>query len=70
MTLNKTVMKELRRLNLQTRVYVRLCMLGVSLAVLPRKLDEPLHEEETDIILKALLGLGLGAITTSIGALI
>jgi hypothetical protein len=45
-------------------------MLGVSLAVLPRKLDEPLHEGETDIILKALLGLGLGAITTSIGALI
>ena len=69
MTLNKAVMKELRRLNLQTRVYVRLCMLGVSLAVLPRKLNEPLDEEETDIILKALLGLGLGAITTSIGAL-
>lgn len=69
MTLNKAVMKELRRLNLQTRVYVRLCMLGVSLAVLPRKLDQPLEEEEIDLILKALHGLGLGAIATSIGAL-
>jgi hypothetical protein len=44
-------------------------MLGVSLAVLPRKLDQPLEEEEIDQILKALHGLGLGAITTSIGAL-
>lgn len=68
-TLNSAVMKELRRINLQTRVYVRLCMLGVSLAILPRKLDQPLEKEETDLILEAMQSLDFGAIVTSIGEL-
>ena len=64
--LNASVMEELRRLNLHSRVYVRLCMLGVSLAILPRTLSEPLTNEEISVIANALRGLQLGVRSTSI----
>ena len=65
-TLNETVMNELRKLDLQSRVYVRLCMLGVSLAILPRRLEEPLTHEEMERIAVALRSLNLGVRHTSI----
>jgi hypothetical protein len=46
---------------------VRLCMLGVSLAVLPRRLDEPLTTNEVNTISQALQTLGLGVKATTIG---
>jgi hypothetical protein len=65
--LNSIVMDQLRALNLHSRVYVRLCMLGVSLAVLPRRLDEPLTANEVNTISQALQTLGLGVKATTIG---
>ena len=62
----ETVMNELRKLDLQSRVYVRLCMLGVSLAILPRRLEEPLTHEEMERIAVALRSLNLGVRHTSI----
>ena len=64
--LNASVMDELRRLNLHSRVYVRLCMLGVSLAILPRNLSEPLTGEEISVIANALRELQLGVRSTFI----
>jgi pantoate kinase len=66
-SLNSKVMNQLRALNLHSRVYVRLCMLGVSLAVLPRRLDEPLTTNEVNTISQALQTLGLGVKATTIG---
>jgi len=57
----------LRALNLHSRVYVRLCMLGVSLAVLPRRLEEPLTDSEVNTISQALERMGLGVKATTIG---
>ena len=65
--LNSKVMDQLRALNLHSRVYVRLCMLGVSLAVLPRRLEEPLTDSEVTTISQALQSLGLGVKATMIG---
>jgi hypothetical protein len=41
-------------------------MLGVSLAILPRRLEEPLEDEEIDRIATALRSLNLGVRHTSI----
>jgi hypothetical protein len=60
-------MEQLRDLGLQSKVYVRLCMLGVSLAILPRRLDVPLTEEDTLKIVKSLKDLQLGVVQTVIG---
>lgn len=55
-----SVQKEILILDLQSRVNVRLCMLGVSLAILPRRLDSPLVQGELESIADALRAIGLG----------
>jgi len=66
MSLNSAVLDALRGIGLHTRVYVRLCMLGVSVAVLPRRLDEPLQSEEIALIADALRTLEFGVRETKI----
>ena len=61
-----TVQKEILLLDLQSRVNVRLCMLGVSLAILPRRLDSPLVQNELESIADALRAIGLGVRETRI----
>ncbi len=60
------VQKEILRLDLQARLNVRLCMLGVSVSILPRRLEEPLLEQEMDDIADALRAIGLGVRKTTI----
>ena len=60
------VQKQILLLDLQARVNVRLCMLGVSISILPRKLAEPLLREELDAIANALSAMGLGVLETQI----
>lgn len=60
------VQKEILRLDLQARVNVRLCMLGVSVSILPRRLDQPLLEDELEAICDALRTNGLGVRETRI----
>ena len=60
------VQKEILRLDLQARVNVRLCMLGVSVSILPRRLDEPLLDGELSDIADALRARGFGVRRTSI----
>jgi len=60
------VQKEILRLDLQARVNVRLCMLGVSVSILPRRLDEPLLDKEQNDIAEALRARGFGVRKTSI----
>tara|TARA_B110000444_G_scaffold244368_1_gene263758 strand:- start:2774 stop:3823 length:1050 start_codon:yes stop_codon:yes gene_type:complete len=60
------VQKEILLLDLQSRVNVRLCMLGVSLAILPRRLDSPLVLDELENIADALRAIGLGVRATRI----
>ncbi|HJL96943.1 MAG TPA: hypothetical protein QF401_02210 [Candidatus Poseidoniaceae archaeon] len=60
------VQKQILLLDLQARVNVRLCMLGVSVSILPRKLAEPLLREELDAIANALSAMGLGVLETQI----
>lgn len=66
MDLNGAVLDALRRIGLHTRVYVRLCMLGVSVAVLPRRLEEPLRPEEITLIAETLRSLSFGVRETAI----
>lgn len=61
-----TVQREILLLDLQSRVNVRLCMLGVSLAILPRRLDSPLVQNELESIADALRAIGLGVRETRI----
>jgi pantoate kinase len=61
-----TVQKEILLLDLQSRVNVRLCMLGVSLVILPRRLDSPLLQGELESIADALRAIGLGVRETRI----
>jgi pantoate kinase len=61
-----TVQKEILRLDLQARLNVRLCMLGVSLVILPRRLDSPLVSNELEKIADAFRALGLGVRETTI----
>lgn len=61
-----TVRSEILRLDLQSRVNVRLCMLGVSACVLPRRLDSPLTSDELDAIVEALNNANIGVIETRI----
>ena len=57
---------EILRLDMQSRVNVRLCMLGVSLCIVPRELKQPLQSEELDRLFEAMERIGLGAIETRI----
>lgn len=61
-----SVQKEILRLDLQARINVRLCMLGVSLVILPRRLDSPLASNELEKIADAFRALGLGVRETAI----
>jgi pantoate kinase len=60
------VQKEILRLDLQARVNVRLCMLGVSAVILPRRLDSPLMPDELWKIAEAFRAMGLGVLETKI----
>lgn len=55
-----------RELDLQAKVSIRLCMLGVSLAILPRELSKPLSKEELELISKELDKLEIGYKSTKI----
>jgi len=61
------VQKEILRLDLQARVNVRLCMLGVSVVLLPRRLDSPLVPDELERTAEAFRAMGLGVRETRIG---
>lgn len=61
-----TVREIVRELDLQTKVSIRLCMLGVSLAILPRELSKPLKKEELELISKQLDQLDIGYKLTNI----
>jgi len=60
------VQKEILRLDLQARINVRLCMLGVSVVILPRRLDSPLVSNELESIADAFRAMGLGVRETRI----
>jgi len=55
-----TVREIVRELELQAKVSIRLCMLGVSLAILPRELSNPLKKQELELISKQLDLLNIG----------
>jgi pantoate kinase len=61
-----TVREIVRELELQTKVSIRLCMLGVSLAILPRELSKPLKKEELKLISEQLDLLDIGFKLTNI----
>ena len=61
-----TVREVVRELDLQAKVSIRLCMLGVSLVILPRKLSKPLSKEELDLISGELEKLEIGFKLTKI----
>ena len=61
-----TVREVVRELDLQAKVSIRLCMLGVSLAILPRELSKPLSKEELDLISGELEKLEIGFKLTKI----
>lgn len=55
-----------RELELQELVSVRLCMLGISIAILPRKLTRKLTESELSNLEKSFTGMNLGCKITNI----
>ena len=61
-----TVREVVRELDLQAKVSIRLCMLGVSLAILPRELSKPLSKEELVLISSELEQLEIGTKLTKI----
>ena len=61
-----TVREIIRELELQAKVSIRLCMLGVSLAILPRELSTPLKQEELEMVSKELSRIGIGSKLTKI----
>ena len=62
------VRKVVKNLELQTHLSIRLCMLGISVVILPRKLSRQITKQELDELNKSLLRLNLGSIITSIAA--
>ena len=55
-----------RDLDLQAKISIRLCMLGISLVILPRKLRNPLKKKELEKISKELELIGIGTKITKI----
>ena len=55
-----------RELELQELVSIRLCMLGISIAILPRKLSRKLTESELSNLAKSFTELNLGCKITNI----
>jgi pantoate kinase len=55
-----------RDLDLQAKTSIRLCMLGISLVILPRKLKNPLKKQELENISKELELIGIGTKITKI----
>ena len=55
-----------RELELQAKISIRLCMLGISLVILPRKLTNPLKKNELEQISKELEQIGIGTKITKI----
>lgn len=62
------VRKVVKDLELQTHLSIRLCMLGVSVVILPRKLSRQITKQELDQLNNNLLQLRLGSIITSISS--
>lgn len=54
------VQSTIRSLDLQAEVYTRLCMLGVSVAILPRKLQSGLSDDQLSDLSEAIRKIGLG----------
>ena len=61
-----TVMSTVRSVDLQSHIRIRLCMLGTSCVILPRKLDRILSEQELSSLSKELTDQGLASIVTGI----
>ena len=55
-----------RDLDLQAKISIRLCMLGISVVILPRKLTNPLKKHELENISKELEQIGIGTKITKI----
>jgi pantoate kinase len=55
-----------RDLDLQAKVSIRLCMLGISLAILPRELSKPIKKAELELISKSLEEKKIGTKITRI----
>ena len=55
-----------RELELQAKISIRLCMLGISLVILPRKLTNPLKKNELEQISTELEQIGIGTKITKI----
>ena len=62
------VRKVVKDLELQTHLSIRLCMLGVSVVILPRKLNRQISKQELDQLYNSLIQLNLGSIITSIAS--
>ena len=59
-------MSIVRSVELQSYVRIRLCMLGVSCVILPRKLDRMLSDEELDLLKSKFSEKGLESLITGI----
>jgi len=64
----KKTQQEIARLGLDTIMSTRLCMLGVSLCVLPKELFKPLSIEQLEQLAQQLRERGMGVKITSIGS--
>ena len=64
-----TVLNEIGLAGLQSNYAVRLCMLGNSVAVVPRKLEKPCETEHLDALAKQLDTHGISAFITRFGPL-
>ena len=60
------VMSIVRSVELQSHVRIRLCMLGTSCVLLPRKLDRMLSTEELSLLESQFIEQGLAAKITGI----
>lgn len=60
------VMNIVRSVGLQSEVRIRLCMLGTSCVILPRKLDRMLSNEESSLLESRFIEQGLASLVTGI----
>lgn len=60
------VMSIVRSVGLQSEVRIRLCMLGISCVILPRKLNRMLSDEELSLLESQFVEQGLASVVTGI----
>ena len=60
------VRKVVRSIDLQSHVSIRLCMLGTSCVILPRKLNRMISQEELDLLHAKLIEKGLESLISAI----